>query len=401
MRSDYPPGAPDFSGKKISSGKLHREKKKGFASDPTVPAQGVQGFCSGWGYGSCGRVASVSMPSADQPSHPMSEINTFAIKLRWRRQWGAFLAGVAVIGLTTGVARAAEGDRAIAAVSSHACDDYVRSKLPDGTFQAETYAFGPGGRWDGRASDDTIDKLNFTAIARVIAGPLAVQKYLPAGDPKTTKLLIMVYWGTTIDAGGASSSIGYSRLSSASERMGNARAVALVAANASHGTGGSEGGNENDIGALREKEAADAAFDAALAVPLAENRARDLVTRQNASMLGFDSAWLNTTGHESRRQDLIEELEESRYFVVLMAYDFQTLWKEKKRKLLWETRYSIRAGRNAFDRELLGMTQTASRYFGQESHGLVRKPMPEGHIRLGELKFGEIQDPDPSPSPSP
>jgi len=38
--------------------------------------------------------------------------------------------------------------------------------------------------------------------------------------------------------------------------------------------------------------------------------------------------------------------------VVLMAYDFQLLWKEKKHKLLWETRFSIRQRHNDFDRQL-------------------------------------------------
>jgi hypothetical protein len=49
-------------------------------------------------------------------------------------------------------------------------------------------------------SDATIDKLSFIDVAHVIAPPLAEQKYLPAKDPKATKLLIMVYWGTTVSS---------------------------------------------------------------------------------------------------------------------------------------------------------------------------------------------------------
>jgi hypothetical protein len=83
---------------------------------------------------------------------------------------------------------------------------------------------------------------------------------------------------------------------------------------------------------------------------------------------------------------LIDDVEDDRYFVVLMAYDFQLLWKEKKHKLLWETRFSIRQRRNAFDQQLAAMAQYASRYFGQDSHGLIRQPIPEGQVILGELK---------------
>ena len=73
-----------------------------------------------------------------------------------------------------------------------------------------------------------------------------------------------------------------------------------------------------------------------------------------------------------------------------MAYDFQLTWKQKKHKLLWETRFSIRQRHNDFDKVLAPMTQYASRYFGQDSHGLVRKPLPEGQVKLGEVKVIEI-----------
>jgi hypothetical protein len=35
-------------------------------------------------------------------------------------------------------------------------------------------------------------------VAQTIAVPLASQNYVPAKDPKSTRLMIMVYWGTTI-----------------------------------------------------------------------------------------------------------------------------------------------------------------------------------------------------------
>ena len=39
----------------------------------------------------------------------------------------------------------------IVAVASKASPEYVRNKLPDGTFQAENYTFGEGGRWNSPA----------------------------------------------------------------------------------------------------------------------------------------------------------------------------------------------------------------------------------------------------------
>jgi len=100
---------------------------------------------------------------------------------------------------------------------------------------------------------------------------------------------------------------------------------------------------------------------------------------QNAALLGYlpdmnKAAAYQTTALKGFRQDIVDDVEENRYFVVLMAYDFQTLWQHKQRKLLWETRFSIREPGNDFAEELGAMAQRAASYFGQDSHGLVRKP---------------------------
>src|SRR5476651_256267 len=91
----------------------------------------------------------------------------------------------------------APGIEGVEAVSSKVAPDYIRTKLADGTNKPEYYSFGKGGNWGGEIKDDTIDKLGFMEIARTIAPSLESQKYLPARDPATTKLVIMVYWGTT------------------------------------------------------------------------------------------------------------------------------------------------------------------------------------------------------------
>ena len=124
-----------------------------------------------------------------------------------------------------------------------------------------------------------------------------------------------------------------------------------------------------------------------------ENRQRDLRNFKNAAMLGYDSTgliatdygkYLSHTALGEDQRDQVAEIEENRYFVVLMAYDFQLMWKQKKHKLLWETRFSISERRNAFDKALPVMALYASRYFGQDSHGLVMKHVAEGQVEMGE-----------------
>jgi hypothetical protein len=89
----------------------------------------------------------------------------------------------------------------------------------------------------------------------------------------------------------------------------------------------------------------------------------------------------------------LDEIEQNRYFVVLMAYDFQLLYKEKKHKLLWETRFSIRQRNHEFDKDLPSMAQYASQYFGQDSNGLIHKEIPLGRVDIGQVKsLGDVEE---------
>jgi hypothetical protein len=248
-----------------------------------------------------------------------------------------FVSFTAVLISVEPAARAAEGAEGDTAVASKVSTEYVRVKLPDGSFRPETYAFGNGGLFEGPFPDNSIDKLGFMDVARVISAPLGAQNYFPSRDARTTKLLIMVYWGTTTGAG---------------------RPV-----------------GESD------------------------NQSRDKTDFMNAFLLGYDAehligteygANLELTALRWHRRDLIEEIEFNRYFVVLMAYDFQALWGHKKLNLLWETRFSLNQRSNEFNKALPAMARYASRYFGQDSHGLVRQTIDEGHVEVGEPTLIEL-----------
>jgi hypothetical protein len=302
---------------------------------------------------------------------------------------GFLLLGLFACAACRTVALNTGGENDITAVSSRTSADYVRARKPDGSFQPETYAFAKGGAWKGAMVDASIDKMTFLDVAHLVAYPLESQSYLPSKDPKTAKLLIMVYWGTTHAPEHANDSAEYVNLQAAQESVKEAL---------------SEGGSLTDripvnsaktmvINAARDQMAV------AETAAITENSIRDQKDALNAMVLGYDSWWAETEGDfrgtalESRRKDMMDELEEDRYFVVLMAYDFQLLWKEKKHKLLWETRFSIRQRHHDFDKDLPSMAQYASRYFGQDSHGLVHKEIPLGHVDIGELKsLGDVPE---------
>jgi hypothetical protein len=267
-------------------------------------------------------------------------------------------------------AAGATEDTAITAVASKASPDYIRTKRADGSYQPETYAFGPGGFWGGM-HDDSIDKLKFIDVARTIAGPLAAQNYLPTKDPDKATLLIMVYWGLTTVPAPISTSPAFVNVQMAQTNL----QMAL---------------NEKPPNPALILAARDQLAFAQEALQ-SENRQRDQTDWQNAEILGYGAELEATEGFEQTpfqhiRGELIEELEGNRYFVVLMAYDFQLMWKQKKHKLLWETRFSIRQHRNDFDEQLAAMADYASRYFGQDTQGVIRTPLREGKVTLGEPK---------------
>jgi hypothetical protein len=278
------------------------------------------------------------------------------------------------------------GNNDITAVASRKSASYIRIQLPNGTFVPESYVFGAGGVWRGEKVDATIDKVKFSEVAHIIAGPLASQNYVPAKDPNTTKLLIMVYWGTSHGEEHASESNGYVNLQAAQEAKDSAR---MQSGGPPSGSGG--GSVLNSFPKSADERAADDRLTSALGAVVAENHMRDQSDFLNVNMLGYDSWWDDTqkyvgTPLDFRRDDLLGEIEEDRYFVVLMAYDFQQLWWKRRHRLLWETRFSIRERHHAFDKDLPSMAQYASQFFGQDSHGLVHTAVPMGHVDIGDVK---------------
>jgi hypothetical protein len=267
----------------------------------------------------------------------------------------------------------------VEAVASKVAKDYVRKKLPDGTFQPETYTFGKGDDWRGARVDPTIDDLSFMDVARILAVPLAKKQYLPTADPKTTQELIMMSWGTSRAPEKAAESISHQRLQQANDM----REQALQMAKAKDGQA---------MAVQQLLAEADNQILMALSAVQAENQSRENTDMRTATLLGYDSWWVKVNSAMGgsplgrRRMDMEDELEEDRYFVVLTAFDYQKLVKEKKQKFLWEVRFSIREHGTAFDDRIKGMAELASNYFGRDSGGLHHDTLPDGHVEIGPVQ---------------
>jgi hypothetical protein len=234
-----------------------------------------------------------------------------------------WLLTVAVIGVTAGAAEN-KGDTLVV---SHVYNGYARTPVPGGGYTPETYSFAEGGFIDGEAiAADNVGTTGFDEVARTVAAALQSQGYVPGHDPEKIRLMIMLWYGSTRDT--------------------SASAVAPVAD-------------------------------------------RPGVRSRNARLLGFQQEYsrAGALSFTDFGESFHEELYAGRYLVILKAYDFQAARKEKRLKLLWESRFSLRRQAVNFRSELPAMAGFAARTFGKETDGIFDPASIKGRVDLGELKI--------------
>ena len=256
------------------------------------------------------------------------------------------------------------------AISSKVFNGYARAQLPDGTFKPESYVFGEGGAWTRAINDPTMEKLTFVQVARVVAGPLAKVNYHPALTSADAGLLILVFWGSTQGSSSNDSSMSLDRAASA---LSNYNLVKPADPSVPVDTKSPEG----------------AAMDAALWQLSVANGERDDLDERNARILGYTEALdrARFTQHMAMGHDVLQELGDNHYFIVLKAYDFPTALKEKKLKLMWLARLSVAENRD-FAQALEKMAASGARYFGKDSDGLLRRRA--GSVDHAPMKVLEV-----------
>ena len=293
-----------------------------------------------------------------------------------RRVFAASRAVAICAAVFTAASAIAAAATPVVAVFSKTMNGYSRTQLPDNTYKPELYAFADGGRLPGSDTDPSIDDLKFVQVAGVVAAELKRENYYQTADPTRANLLIFVSFGTTAgydDTQGRNAmtglSAGFNSMKFAPTQLGASGIVNTQ--QISDGLSGFWG--------------LDSSFDQ---IAFA-NQIRDENNEFNAGILGYDKAWHETNvmrPYLQTARDILNDIEQSHYFVVLKAYDFQELRQHRRKKLLWETRYSILRYGNRFDEQLVDMTRYAAQFCGQNIDHLIRRHIPEGHVKIGPLK---------------
>lgn len=253
-------------------------------------------------------------------------------------------------------------------VSAMASRDYVRPLGGDGRPEAESYVFMEGQRMGSGTADAGQSKVNFEQIARVLAGNLAKQNYFPAREADGAQVLIRVFWGTTLIYEDPQQQLNTEALNAAlAEYTANTMANGLA--------------DSGPVNMTLNEQAT------------GRNAAASAVNR-NAALLGYQRS-LDRLGRKATMTaeeiSLRGELTEERYFVVLVAYDYQFLRQHKKPRLLWITGLSIRSPGNNFPEALPALALAGAGSYGRDFDDIQRVKIGSqgGSVKMPEMEILE------------
>jgi len=265
------------------------------------------------------------------------------------------------------------------AVSATAIKDYVRATDSAGRPVLESYVFAEGRFFGGRITDRGLEKTAFADIARALVPNLAKQNYFPVKPAAEADLLLMVHWGATDTYEDPQREFTVAAAQEAAAAFSAAQQISNIA----------------DPTALN--------FELN-AMATARQSARSSIDR-NAVLLGYARNLLRerraaepTTAEITMSQELNEE----RYFVIVMAYDNRTVKKDHKARPLWITRLSIRSPGNNFTGALPVLAEVGAEVFGHHFDDLIKVKAsdPHGSVKLHELEIkGAVAEPPPPANP--
>jgi len=285
---------------------------------------------------------------------------------------------------------------AFVVINVNASKAYTEHKMANGSPRPETYIFYKGNFFPG-TPDLSMSRMTFDDIAKVLAPNLAKQNYLPAKDPRAADLLIVVNWGTTMtdpstDKNGAELQTEYDNL------MGSVSAYNSAWNGYMSGGTGPTGlpPDPSDI-------------TSNLMVGQASQFSATSYAAVNARLLGYteaitkeaDKSWAFSSGLNSAAETHLSELNQERYFVIVLAYDYQKILREHSLAVsghgkpaqpapLWTLRMNVQADGNNFTQALPAMSQAAADYFGKRLDGLQTAQVSvgsRGNVDIGETKF--------------
>ena len=302
------------------------------------------------------------------------------------------------VALCLGTAGRAEDNEnsILTAVFAKTAKDYHRTKDENGKWRREYYTLVNGGPADGTIQDSAQARVPFVAVATVLAQHLARQGFFPATDPDNVDLLLVVNWGKTrpfedktYKEGIENITLSMNNLNLKTQAANVARAAAIAAAGATPTGEMNLTGTSEDM----EKQAAESYMESHMIMQDMMNRQRNQANARTAHLLGYMNNINRADGPHrfagagDSYNELVADIEEARYYVILSAYDFTRTVRQRTPDLRWVTRMSMRAPGNSFAERAAGMIAYSASRFGQDTGGLERKLYPQYKVNLEDVRF--------------
>ncbi len=243
-------------------------------------------------------------------------------------------------------------------IKARATKEYTTKLAERDSDQPISYHFLKGFFYPGNISDKSLAEVDFMDIATNLAMHLTKQNYYPSKDTEKNDVIVVVNWGVTaveddvMDMWNISSQEEYEEL---------------------YGLG--DGTTENNQRLLET---------------FGPSETPNLVTadrRKNSGLLGFEETLQSTNVMPQDQYDLESALNRERYFIVVMAYDYQKMKQNKEMNLLWITRFSMKSTGFNFSEAYQELTFAASDYFGKNMKGLQKKRSGDrSKVEVGEIE---------------
>jgi len=291
-----------------------------------------------------------------------------------------FAIGTAAFLIATGTTFAAKTARVF--IDSEASTTYNEVKENDSGAKYETYVFIKGNFYDGDFADKSLRTASFEEVAATLAENMKQRNYYPSSSPSEGDLLIVVHYGTT-------------SVEPDLEELFMLDSTDPYAQGET-GIGGfySEGSEEEP--GFSEVYSDDYVDLADLSDFGANNTAQHQQTMRN-NRLGISKVLNRKNITATEEFDLRVEMQDERYFIILMAYDYEKLRLEKERELLWTTRFSVPSIGTNFEDAYPALARAASAYYGTslEKYAKTSTHFGTGTVEIGTLETVGVEE-DPS-----
>ena len=275
-----------------------------------------------------------------------------------KRRTQLALFGIAVsiaLGLGTSIQGQDKRGTTRVLVDSWARDDYQESKRGEsGELRYETYHILKGEHYGGNIRDPSLRQVDFQEVAGVLAQEMRARNYYPATVTEQGDFLIVVHWGVTMAPDPIM-------------------------------------GDSDDSDSLDEPDVFDELDYLENSDELDDNdyAFADQRMNMNAELTGFNRFLENGKVSIQTEWEFKDMLREERYFMILMAYDWQKLRTEKERVLMWSTRFSLRANSTNFRDAHFALSRGAAQFFGTNLEGTPGRARV--NLGPGEIEFGDLE----------